>query len=1614
MPLSQLLAEGSRDLYPAGVQGKRASIQSRIGAAVQFDPFNTQGTMWVYVKSGETIYLGSSAQGKSAGSPYMGTINVTAPDGTTFTSGNSATVGLILDRDEELSGPKTSSNPDGYEPYIIPGSSVTAAREGLWKVEFISPSNPAAGSVTAYNVDADGAWEQPVENNRSMIVAFDVSVGSVANSANLIPGRLFTYTFNGNIVQGDPLLGGWYSKFYILTDVGYIFEADMNGQNGAGFNFFSNSKGMKATNGDPSYLSESYHSTSGNNMTTLFGRIHDPRTADNGDDVTHKLFFAKPAADLPETANYYNGTSTVETWLRTTVTALPEIDEITVVGVESGIEGMIGPDGAYIYFESNTAGKYNITLNFGGTFVSRTLTGPSVEGVNEVLWDGRDGNGNMITRGTEFTVKAHLTAAEVHFPLVDVEYNSNGMILKVLAPYDINNYANYDEFDVVYWDDSKLGSIAYHTNPPNPLTNLDGLSSQSNGHKWGKNYGDQAILDTWSYIPSTERQKTLTTIDSDLLDLAVTSIITDKSSVEMGESVIFTIVVENLNSNPTYIDAVGAKFGFTAPEGFIITDYSFTVDAGTASETVVVGTGSNEFSTTLDITKGGKVTYTITGYTLTPGTLTADAFVIRPPDVIDIDATSAVIGPPVDPYIECDEGPSGVGCNNVVKATVNITPNYCVTGCNDNTFLNTGDPNTLEYDNLISVFHSSIVKEVNGVYKIWGQGTMPNGTGDFLEPVIINEENGFDYEGEILKVAAGSRGNAQQFALLTTKGLYVWGGYDSDNENDAFGTLVAQTIKSTKDFGPISVAGKDDGLPTGVAPEDVKMMFGAYRTLAIVTCTGEAWVLSNLNFSDASGSTYGDGSDRTAANNSIWHRVKTSTTTELNNVVAVRGTGSALFALTSNGKLYTWGMNTYINDGNGPSDRSYATEVTPPAGVTPKMIGMTQVGNNGAYYPYAQTYYLLATDGRLFAMGDNTHRQLGNGNDTNSNTWVQPQKMTDQHDQGTGVLDNIAWISPAEHDNFGHAAINVLATHGKQWAWGSNTDNMIGGEIEDNYYDPIYQPGGLLDENDTNKLIAVETGGHTTINIKECTASFGYVGHRIRGSMGDGSADNETEDTYNYTETAKLQVCGAVTAPAVQDTMRICNGYTVNLNDAIIRNVSFPSGVTELDWWTTPGRSGDGGVKITDPVGVGTYYAFYEPAIVTCYSVVIVRNLKYGEPGFEDCPTTILAVDDINQTPQGIAVDGNVLTNDSGDVIKVTEIAYYDSNGNKQTVTFPIGTTSVTVTVYDADKNEAGELTIREDGTYTFEPTAEFTGDVPVDYTIIDKHGKSDDATLTITVIPAYNPGANNPPVAINDNATTKKNVNLSGNILSNDSDPDGDDIKVTEAKQGGTTIVVGTATPVSGKDKDGNTVANAGMLTLNANGTFTFVPATDFVGTVDPVEYTIKDYEPETTNEQGGESTAFLNITVEDKDTTENVTYANDDAYAGPKNQDITADEANGLLANDFDPETNTQTITGVTLLDGTTFTVGDEYTIPTDQVGAGGKITVNANGSFTYTPAEDFIGTVPLVYTVCDDVTPEPACANATLILTTLPKVGIAIVKTGVHQAATTNTSGYTQAGI
>ncbi len=458
-------------------------------------------------------------------------------------------------------------------------------------------------------------------------------------------------------------------------------------------------------------------------------------------------------------------------------------------------------------------------------------------------------------------------------------------------------------------------------------------------------------------------------------------------------------------------------------------------------------------------------------------------------------------------------------------------------GCSNtdfsNSFLKSSNPNTIEYDNMVSTFHSTMARQANGKVLVWGERMNYNGSDHVRTPIELNSTN-YPLVGNILRFTAGSRDMTKvQHCVLTTNGLYVWG---------TPGILVSTQIKSTSGMTRLNISSNATGLPAGVSPGDVKMLFGSYQTLVLVTCNGAVWVLSTTGLKN------GDGTDDQASQHIYWHRVRTNQAGNpfLSDVVAVRGSSYSLMALKSDGTVWTWGERCYLGNGTDMAPLTYATPMQNLPG-TPKMIGMTQSFDrreNTNIDKHTVTYYMLTTAGRVYSLGSNRSKELGAflSHTTvpfaEQKNWVQVQKSATSGD----FLTNVAWISPQEHDGY-YAAINTLTFDGKVYSWGVNALDMLG--LGTTFYnDPTPQHVGI---SATDKIMAVETGGHTTILVKQCTGNYGYVGHKINGSMGDGASGDITVPSYSFS-TAALDLCSAPARASIFNTPGIiCPGTPITL-----------------------------------------------------------------------------------------------------------------------------------------------------------------------------------------------------------------------------------------------------------------------------------------------------------------------------------------------------------------------------------------------------------------------------------------------------------------------------------
>jgi VCBS repeat-containing protein len=337
-----------------------------------------------------------------------------------------------------------------------------------------------------------------------------------------------------------------------------------------------------------------------------------------------------------------------------------------------------------------------------------------------------------------------------------------------------------------------------------------------------------------------------------------------------------------------------------------------------------------------------------------------------------------------------------------------------------------------------------------------------------------------------------------------------------------------------------------------------------------------------------------------------------------------------------------------------------------------------------------------------------------------------------------------------------------------------------------------------------------------------------------------------------------------------------------------------------------------------------------------------------------------------------------------------------------------------------------GSLSLNTNGAFTYTPSLHFTGTVTFTYRAADHGLTSAVATVTITVLPL-----NDAPVASNDTYTVSEDATLvvpPGGVLTNDFDVDGDALTavlLTNVQHG--TLSLGTngaftytpslnytgadtfayvatdgsltsgvaivsilvtalndgpvalndaysvnedttltipAPGVLGNDVDvdGDLLASVlvsgvshGTLNLSTNGAFTYTPSLNYTG-VDVFTYVATD----------GLLTsvvATVSITVvpvNDPPTTGGAR----DSYTVLEDATLTVPSA-GVLANDADVD-------------------GDSLSAVLVSTTANGLLVLNANGSFTYTPAPNFFGADSFTYRASDGQT---GSAPATVSITVLP---------------------------
>ena len=196
---------------------------------------------------------------------------------------------------------------------------------------------------------------------------------------------------------------------------------------------------------------------------------------------------------------------------------------------------------------------------------------------------------------------------------------------------------------------------------------------------------------------------------------------------------------------------------------------------------------------------------------------------------------------------------------------------------------------------------------------------------------------------------------------------------------------------------------------------------------------------------------------------------------------------------------------------------------------------------------------------------------------------------------------------------------------------------------------------------------------------------------------------------------------------------------------------------------------------------------------------VRAESLENPEPNIAPVATA-----DSATTNQDSIVNINVLTNDS------------DADGD-------------TLSVTSASSGANGSTVVNSDGTITYTPNAGYSGTDSFTYTISDGRGGEAAATVNVTVNQVL--PQNTPPVAQDDTADVAADQSVRVNVLTNDSDADGDSLTISSVTQG-----------------------VYGLVEIDNGAAIIYTPNVD--SSTDSFSYTISDG-------KGGEATATVTVTV-------------------------------------------------------------------------------------------------------------------------------------------------------
>lgn len=363
-------------------------------------------------------------------------------------------------------------------------------------------------------------------------------------------------------------------------------------------------------------------------------------------------------------------------------------------------------------------------------------------------------------------------------------------------------------------------------------------------------------------------------------------------------------------------------------------------------------------------------------------------------------------------------------------------------------------------------------------------------------------------------------------------------------------------------------------------------------------------------------------------------------------------------------------------------------------------------------------------------------------------------------------------------------------------------------------------------------------------------------------------------DTFNYTLTdaagnTAVGVVSILVLPAAANDIGVTPANTL-LNGSTVFTNDVGTGLTLIAYQSVSNQNGQVVMNMLD----GTYT--YTPPLNFSGTDTFTYTVQDQLGSITFATVTILvlplAVNDSASVPANATFNQpiSILSNDIG--------------------------TGLSVSSYSVLSVQGATVVVQPDGTYTYTPPMNYSGVDAFTYVASDQNNSQTSATVFITVL----------PLGAADTGITFANTTLIGSsVLLNDT---------------GTALVVTSFQATSD---------NGGMVTMNLDGTYTYVPPLNFSG-LDTFTYTATD-------STGGSFTNTVTITV--------LPTGGDNFFSTLANTILVG---SSVLADDA----------------GTGLTVTGYQNVSAQ----GGSILMNPDGTFTYAPPFNFSGTDTFSYTATD----------------------------------------------